>query len=65
MVCSDSENESAAAKLIRRGLPQKSDLSFTPGFSPGITGLKDRGTVSTVFFFRKSPKRLKWSELRR
>jgi hypothetical protein len=31
-------------------LPQKSDFSFTPGFSPVITGQRDSGTVSTVFF---------------
>jgi hypothetical protein len=45
-------------------LPQKSDLSFTPGFSPVITGQKDSGTVSTVFFLRKSPKRLNAKKLR-
>ena len=36
---------------VEVALPQKSDLSFTPGFSPVIMGHKDRRTVSTVSSF--------------
>jgi hypothetical protein len=44
--------ESLASKVqSREALPQKSDLSFTPGFSPVIMGHKDRRTVSTVSSF--------------
>jgi hypothetical protein len=46
----------------RRALPQKFDLIHT-GLQPGDHPPESTETVSTVFFFRRSPKRLNAREL--
>ena len=42
----------------------KCDLSFTPGFSPVITGNKRRGTVLTVCSMAEKTKQLNTRALR-